>query len=154
MMKRRDLPLREHCHVDFRSMRERTETSRSCAECETPVHDLSAMAEAEARALLAGRDDVCVRYLHDREGHVVFTDAPPRILPPGWLVRTRRAALVAAATLSPLLLEACGPQCPNPTDPECDRVATPVPRAPSASVSAAAAPGAAGSAPAAKKESH
>jgi hypothetical protein len=119
-MQAKDIPLKVYCDADFRDMGPGSGTARQCHRCETPVHDLSALPRAEARAMLEqSGGHLCVRYLYDVDGRVLFTDAPPRVLPPGWLVRGRRAALIATAVLSPILLEACGPppvpECPAPS---------------------------------------
>ncbi len=110
-MRNRDIRLRKYCDANFREMDPDTETGRICERCETEVKDLSAMNADEARAVLErGEGHVCVRFLYDEDGDVVFKDRPPKIIPPTWLVRSSRAMIIAATALSPAMLESCGPQ--------------------------------------------
>ena len=88
---------------------------RFCAACERVVVDLSALGEDGARAALARaherRERVCVRYVYDAHGSVVFGEdaARAQIVPDHALGRKlRRAAVLAAAAAAPLLLQACG----------------------------------------------
>ncbi len=109
-MRQEDLVLRKYCDADWRGMRPGDDNARQCERCDTSVHDLSARTRAEAtEALERATERFCVRYLYDREGRVLFTDVPPRTVPARWLVRARRAAIIATAAVSPLMLEACGP---------------------------------------------
>ncbi|MFO0613123.1 MAG: hypothetical protein U0414_11065 [Polyangiaceae bacterium] len=112
-MHKRELLLKKRCDVKYDEMRAEDaagSSHRTCERCETPVHDLSARTEAEARAFQREHADACVRYLHDDEGAVLHVDRPPRIVPRAWLVRTKRAALIAATLASSTFSEACGPQ--------------------------------------------
>jgi len=94
-----DLPIPiDRCPRRYADMPPDGPRSRRCAQCETSVHDLSAMSRAEAARVLAGDEPVCVRYLFDRSGRVVHRRA-------GRLGRVVALAVVAAA---PLLTEACG----------------------------------------------
>ena len=120
-MKRANIPLAFPCGADFSAMPE-VDRGRLCAACRTVVHDLSAMNEAEARAVLAQRETarLCVRYLYDVGGRVVFAGrelAGARLLPAGTkiipdygLTRKAKARLAQAAMLAaPLVLfQACG----------------------------------------------
>jgi hypothetical protein len=120
-MKERDLPLAFPCGRDFRSM-QRAEGGRLCTECQTVVRDLSSMCEAEARAVLEGgaASRLCVRYLYDASGRIVFADekdlAQARIVPAFNLTRRAKARIAQAALLAaPLVLfEACGGAYPDP----------------------------------------
>jgi hypothetical protein len=86
------------------------ERGRHCARCEKHVYDLSAMTEQEARALLDGaRGEICVSYLHDRRGGVVFRQ--PALVPATRLLQRRP---VAHAALS-LALAACAPHASTPS---------------------------------------
>jgi hypothetical protein len=88
-------------------------TARLCASCDRLVHDLSALSEGEARALLQKppAEGLCVRYLHDAYGNIWFAgDRPDPVIPIARLIRSRasRAVAASALVLSPLLIEACG----------------------------------------------
>jgi hypothetical protein len=70
------------------------ERERFCTRCSLTVHDLSAMTEADARALLAGpAERQCVRFGVRRDGTVV-TRGPTR-----WLGRSLLALGVAVAAV-------------------------------------------------------
>jgi hypothetical protein len=139
-MRATDIPIASPCGADWRTMKP-SDTKRFCEACKKHVHDLSAMTPAEARALLASppTEGLCVRYLHDAHGDVVFRDAP---LPSAMLVRAKRIAQAAAWVALPAALAACSSaidSCPMPT---MGAVAVPmsqVPPAPSASASPPAA---------------
>jgi hypothetical protein len=85
--------------------------NRHCGHCDKTVHLLSSLTEAEATAFLersVGRD-VCVTYLVDARGDILFqpeTIAPP-IVPVSALRRPRLGA--AAAVGLGLALAACAP---------------------------------------------
>jgi hypothetical protein len=93
-------------------------TARLCDTCDKLVHNLSAMNEAEARALLLRRPDdgLCIRYLYDAGGAIWFGDASSGPVVPARRLARRAAAVVAAATLLavPALTEACGGAGPSP----------------------------------------
>lgn len=65
-----DLPIPEPCNADWSAMRAVGATSRHCDHCDKAVHDLSAMSDLDARALLAN-DRVCVRFHSDITGRVM-----------------------------------------------------------------------------------
>src|SRR5262245_61079915 len=66
---------------------------RFCARCALPVHDLSAMNDADALTLLTAPDDrVCVRYGVRADGTVVTGGRGV------WIRRVVRAALVAVVS--------------------------------------------------------
>lgn len=81
---------------------------RFCDRCDKHVHDLSALTESEAQAVLAKRDGarVCVRYLVDVEGAVVFREPAPIV--PVSALRRRPQPIVRAAAMA-LALAACTP---------------------------------------------
>lgn len=63
--------------------------SRLCDRCVKQVHDLSTMTRSEATRLLA-EPDVCVRFIHDGEGRLLFRSERKRgrlvwqrFVPPG-----------------------------------------------------------------------
>jgi hypothetical protein len=99
-MRREDLPIELPCARDWNTMTA-AGMKRFCADCKKLVHDLSAMSEPEAKALLASSGDLCVRYVHDAEGTIVFD------VPEGTLVRAKRYAAVAVAAALPMSLAAC-----------------------------------------------
>ncbi len=79
-MNRKDLEIPAPCQADWNGM-EGDERERYCLSCQDHVHNLSEMTRREALDLLAQakqkRSYLCVRYLHNEEGNVVF--APSRI---------------------------------------------------------------------------
>lgn len=84
-MHRDDLPIAEPCGADWNGM-EGGDRRRFCSACTKHVHDLSAMTESEATALLAEESRPCVRY---------------EVLPDGRIRHhAARAAAVAAVLLS------------------------------------------------------
>jgi hypothetical protein len=131
-MKRDDIPLAFPCGADFTSM-PKVDGGRLCSACDTIVHDLSSMSEADARAVLASRttDRLCVRYLYDARGRVVFAGEPlagATIVPADSLTRKAAARLARTAMLAaPLVLfQACGGNSagfsgtPDPLDAQAD----------------------------------
>jgi len=107
-MKHGDIKLPTPCHADWRTMTP-SGGGRFCGDCKKVVRDLSRMTERDARALLreTKNTELCVRYLYDRDGKVVFTgDAPSPMPATALLSRVRRAA-TAAAIAAPLALAAC-----------------------------------------------
>ena len=89
------------------------ERGRLCTACNEVVHDLSSMSEAEAQKLLERAEGrLCVRYLYDVHGKVVFGSSWPkaaRIVPASRLtVRLRKRLAQASLLAAPLLIEACG----------------------------------------------
>jgi hypothetical protein len=100
------------CGADWRTMKP-LGSARLCEACDRVVHNLSALAERDARALLRRREHerLCIRYLHDAQGNVWFGDeARERLLPADRLLRSglARAARATAVAMAPLLIEACG----------------------------------------------
>ena len=87
---------------------------RFCGECKKVVRELAQVTEAEARALLASppTEGLCVRYVHDATGEIVFR---PDVVPVTRLARVRRAAAVALAAASlPLAVAGCMGAAPMP----------------------------------------
>jgi hypothetical protein len=121
---------------------------RFCGQCKKVVRELARMTETEARAMLASppTEGLCVRYVHDATGEILFR---PDVVPVARLARFRRAAAVALAAASlPLAVSGCmGAAAPMPPvmgappppmemmgavapDPEPPGSAVPVPVAP------------------------
>ena len=107
-MKAADIRIPDPCNEDWGRMTPE-QRGRFCGACQKKVHDLSAMSEKEAKAVLKSDADICVSYLSDKTGVVQFQ--PERIVPVGRLFR--RASTTAAAGLS-LALAACAPHGEGP----------------------------------------
>lgn len=110
-MRREDIAIDTPCGMDFSGMKPAGMKKRFCEACKMHVHDLSRMSRREARALLASprTEGLCVRYLYDQHGEIVFTDS---------LVRAKRAvAGVTAAALATMSLTACMGAAPAPVRP-------------------------------------
>jgi len=126
-MKTRDIPIPTPCGADWTAMKP-GDRMRFCDACKKHVHDLSAMKEDEARRVLASPplEGLCVRFLYDRHGDLVFRR---EAIPSGALVRAKRAALYALAAALPLSLTACmgAPVMPPPM---MGAVACPMPTVP------------------------
>jgi hypothetical protein len=133
-MRATDIPIASPCGADWRTMKP-SDTKRFCDACQKHVHDLSAMTPTAAKALLSSppTEGLCVRYLYDAHGEILFRDAP---LPTGMLVRAKRFATAAAAVALPMALAACsGSMGDGPEPVMMGAVACPMPTpAPSASV--------------------
>ena len=99
-MRREDLPIETPCGQDFSGMKPAGMKKRFCDTCKAHVHDLSKMTRREAKTLLSSEETegLCIRYLHDQHGDIVFTDS---------LVRAKRFALGALAVAMPMTLTAC-----------------------------------------------
>jgi hypothetical protein len=127
-----EIPIASPCGADWRTMKP-TDTKRFCESCQKHVHDLSAMTRDEARAVLASPpvEGLCVRYLHDAHGDIVFRQGP---IAPTLLVRAKRLATAAAAAALPLAMAACaGNATTGSPPPMMGAVACPAPPMPSAS---------------------
>lgn len=107
-VKASEIRIPEPCNEDWEGMTPE-QRGRFCAACQKKVHDLSAMTEGDAKALLATDDDICVSYLSDTQGTVRFQ--PTQIVPTSRLLR--RASMASAAGLS-LALAACAPHGEGP----------------------------------------
>lgn len=106
-MDKRNIPVGTPCHLDWRKMTP-ADGGRFCGDCKKVVRDLSALSEAEATELVrnARNEDLCVRYVYDRFGRVVFRKGDG-IIPASLLLRGRRALLAVAAVATPFALQAC-----------------------------------------------
>src|SRR5215472_3225972 len=96
-MNRSDVPIASPCSADWSTMT-LADRGRFCGACRKVVRELRQMTEAEARALLSSppTEGLCVRYVHDATGEILFRrDA---VMPAATLVR-RAAAAVALAVL-------------------------------------------------------
>jgi hypothetical protein len=126
-----EIPIASPCGADWRMMKP-TDTKRFCDSCQKHVHDLSAMTKAEARAVLASPPlaGLCVRYIHDAHGDIVFRQGP---IAPTLLVRAKRIAIVAAAAAFPIAMTACG------AAPPPHSMGSPLPTAPATAVPSASA---------------
>jgi len=111
-MNRTDLPIATPCSADWSTMT-LADRGRFCGACSKVVRELAQLTETEARALLASppTEGLCVRYMHDATGEILFRrDA---VVPVSRLVR--RAAMVALAAALPLSTAACmGAAPPQP----------------------------------------
>jgi hypothetical protein len=141
-MKRNELPIVSPCGADWQGMKPQDIASRFCGECNKHVHDLSRMTQVEARRLLAApaTEGLCVRYLHDERGEILFAQEASKLVPASRLSQVKR--LLAAATLAaaPLSLTACMGAAPPPT-PRMGAVNwTPAPPSPTPSSSASVEP--------------
>jgi hypothetical protein len=96
-MNRKQLQINSPCDADWDGMDKRG-ASRFCDHCSKSVHDLSAMTRSEARALVEGTPNLCVRYSYGADGEVIHR--PERPLPAGPLARAGRAALRAGLGIS------------------------------------------------------
>ncbi len=100
---------------------QRGDKSRFCGDCKKSVHDLAAMTKLEASTFLAktANEELCVRYLHDAMGHMVFVDTfRDRPIPLVALLRKRASQAVAVAALGMSLTACMGiARTPPPVDP-------------------------------------
>jgi hypothetical protein len=105
-MNRTQLPIESPCTVDWTQMT-LADRGRFCGECKKVVRELAQLTEAEARALLASppTEGLCVRYVHDATGEILFRRD---VVPLGRLARAKRAAAVALAAASlPVAVAGC-----------------------------------------------
>ena len=106
-MRRDDIRIESPCGMDWAGMKPADAKRRFCDTCKMHVHDLSSMTRGEAKALLASAETegLCIRYLYDQHGDVVFTDS---------LVRAKRFVAGALAVALPMTLTACMGAAPAP----------------------------------------
>jgi hypothetical protein len=138
-MRATEIPIASPCGQDWRTMKP-SDTARFCDSCKKHVHDLSAMTPADARSLLSSppTEGLCVRYLYDARGDIVFRGAP---VPAGMLVRAKRFAAAAVAVSLPMALAACSGSIDETPGPMMmGAVACPMPPPPAPSGSASSAP--------------
>ncbi len=105
-MKTSDFPVSFKCNLDWQKMTV-VDKGRFCGDCKKVVRDVSGMKEAEAKELLATREggELCVRYISDRDGRIVFSDSS--IVSAVALLRRRSSLMVAASLAVPLALTGC-----------------------------------------------
>lgn len=155
-MKRSDLPIPTPCDQNWDTMTP-AGRKRFCGECKKHVHDLSAMEPEEAKALLASppTEGLCVRYLHDEYGAIVFSMVDTTLVPANMLHRARRAltATAAIAGVAATLTGCMGaPQArPAPPPPVQEVMGMPAWTPPPAATTAPSAPAEASSGPAVPK---
>jgi hypothetical protein len=103
-MNRSEIPIALPCTADWSRMT-LAERGRFCFACRKVVRDLEQMTEREARALLASppTEGLCVRYVHDATGEIVFRRDD--VVPAGRIVR--RAVTMALSAALPLATAAC-----------------------------------------------
>jgi hypothetical protein len=109
-MNRTEVPIATPCSADWSTMT-LADRGRFCGACSKVVRELSRLSEAEARALLASppTEGLCVRYVHDATGEILFRRD---VVPMARLVR--RAATLALAAALPLSTAACMGAAPSP----------------------------------------
>ena len=115
-MRREELTIETPCAKDWTGMKPADAKKRFCDECKMHVHDLASLSKREAKTLLSGdaTEGLCIRYLYDQHGEVVFRD-DPRLVRPNALVRAKRFVVGAAAVALPLTLTACMGAAPRPS---------------------------------------
>lgn len=116
LMRREELTLETPCQQRWSQLDGESATKRRCADCQQTVHNLSALSDQQARALLAEHAErgLCVVYVHDQHGQVMHL-APDvtRVFEASAPSRQRRGVqrLLASATLALGMLpmiSACG----------------------------------------------
>ena len=97
-MRSNTVPITSPCHESWDAM-EGGEARRFCGVCQKDVHNLSAMAQAEAQALLGAHagEHLCVRYSSESDGTLRFRDLVPKASLLRRIVRTAFAASMLAA---------------------------------------------------------
>jgi hypothetical protein len=110
-MNRTELPIASPCTADWTAMT-LADRGRFCGQCDKVVRELAQLTEVEARALLAApsTEGLCVRYVHDATGEIVFRRD---VVPVTRLVRRAAAVVLAAATLP--FVAGCMGALPRPT---------------------------------------
>ena len=111
-MKESEIPIHTPCGADWSKMSAVEAKARLCKDCDKVVRDVGKMSEGEVRAALSN-GPVCVRYLYDAHGNVIFGDAPlgATVVPASALLsKVMKSKWLAAAALAavPLVFEACG----------------------------------------------
>jgi hypothetical protein len=109
VMRRLHLPIQDPCHENWDAMSHEGDARRFCGVCVKQVHDLSALTEPQARAVLAdesAKGRVCVRYNADRDGNIKFK---PETVSASSLWRTT----LAAAGMTLALLTGCTDTAPD-----------------------------------------
>jgi hypothetical protein len=111
-MRTSDVPIVTPCGADWSEMTAVEARARLCAACDKKVHDLSAMDEGAVRELRA-TGPLCVRYLYDRHGKIIFGALPEgtKVVPAAALLsKVAKSKWLAAAAVaaSAIVFEACG----------------------------------------------
>ena len=103
-MKQTDVSIASPCAADWSTMT-LADRGRFCGSCRKVVHELTRLSERQARALLASppTEGLCVRYIHDASGEILFRQRD--VIPLARLAR--RAAAVALAVALPMSAAAC-----------------------------------------------
>jgi hypothetical protein len=93
---RRDVPIPIACTANWDSMT-REGRRRFCTDCKKYVHDLSSMSEAEASEMLrkTAGEGLCIAYLRDEAGNILFNDHEWVI----WRSELSRERLIPASRL-------------------------------------------------------
>jgi hypothetical protein len=128
-MNRTDVPITNACQADWTTMT-LAERGRFCGACRKVVRELAQLTEGEARALLTAppSEGLCVRYIHDERGEIVFRRD---VIPVARL--GRKAVALAMAMALPMSAAACtsevltGPPATPPPRLEATMGAPPVP---------------------------
>jgi hypothetical protein len=99
-----EVPIANPCTVGWTTMT-LADRGRFCGQCRKVVRELAQMSEREARALLASppTEGLCVRYLYDAKGEIVFRQ--DGVVPVARLAR--KVATAALAIALPLAAAAC-----------------------------------------------
>jgi hypothetical protein len=99
-----DIPIASPCTADWTTMT-LADRGRFCGQCRKVVRELAQMSEREARALLASppTEGLCVRYVHDASGEILFR--PGGVVPIARL--SRKVAAAALALALPISASAC-----------------------------------------------
>ncbi|HZF53981.1 MAG TPA: OmpA family protein [Polyangiaceae bacterium] len=118
----RRLPVENPCSAAWEQMIGSI-ASRRCPSCAQDVHDLSAMTEVEATAVLLvfGAGGLCVRYTQDASGEI--RHAAPKRRPAPSVAPLRAASGLVAAAFG---LAACAPASPMAPPPEAPPPARPI----------------------------
>jgi hypothetical protein len=102
-MRAKALKIAEPCHADWTKMTP-ADGGRFCGDCKKVVKNISSMTEKDARKLLrsAGEGQLCIRYMHDKFGNVVFGPDQPRpdFVPASMLSRAKRAIAYAGLAVA------------------------------------------------------
>jgi hypothetical protein len=110
-MTRDDVPLEFDCPQDL-SVMPRVEGHIHCLSCERSVYDLSSMTQPEAQALLKAYEGepLCVQYLCEPDGAMVFSDNQAPHVRLFRQVEGLQRLMAAALLAAPLLLAGCDTQ--------------------------------------------
>jgi len=112
-MKATEIRIADPCGEDLDRM-PRSPSGRFCSRCQRKVHDLSSMTRTDAQAFLTGADDICVSYVYDDNGEIVFRSQAKALL----LARRddARRLLTVVATVPIMAAAACNRAEPTRSD--------------------------------------